>query len=90
MPKRKVTPKAAAKLIDGSKKQLNKMFDEGSGWAEQLAAALNIKGWKEARTYSACRKASFERTLQKEGRQVHITSSCFMGVFTDVNLSVPG
>ena len=59
----------------------------GSVFGSELSSTLRKKGWKPAKTYSSCSKATFETKLQdSDGKKVvSITSTFFMGYFTQVD-----
>jgi len=62
-------------------------IDEGATFGSALSSALRDKGWKSAKMYSACSKATFQTKLQEPDSEkvVNITSAFFLGSFTQVD-----
>ena len=68
--------------LDNASDYDRKQVDEGSSLGNKVSDALRELGWKTAKSYSRCTKATFEAHLEKDGMRVEIVSSVFMGSFT--------
>ena len=75
-----------ASAINGGMSSQTSQFDEGNSWAMTLVGKLRATGWKTAKSYDYCSKASYEAYLEKGGAKVRVITTCFLGVFTQVEI----
>jgi hypothetical protein len=77
-----ITAERMAVLLNGGGQGCQ--VDQGNAYAIELDSRLRAMGWKDAKRYDECSKASFESYLEKDGSKIRIITACFFGVFTQI------